>query len=204
MSGDSQKIKIFLGILGVLVTAGIVVVLSLYFSNTRLNNYQAKQDLSNEEVKGDLQSVKSGDLDEKSLTIDKLSDSVFLTGITSNGDITSAQVQEAVITGGSLDQNIFNVTYQDGTSAKVTIGEGKITDFHLKDGSVTTVKILDSAVTTAKLSDSSVTTVKILDGSVTSSKLADGTVITQTLADGSVTEAKLANGIQLSKWRSLW
>lgn len=140
------------------------------------------------------QDIKADEIEDESISYEKLDKTVFLTGKTESGDITSAEVKDAVLTVGSLDTEVFTLVYPNGESAQVSIGEDAITEFYLADGSVTTVKIIDKAVTTAKLSDGSVTNVKILNGAITSGKIADGTIITQDLADGSVTESKIANG----------
>ena len=174
-------------ILEVLGIAGVVIATSYYITTVAVNNATTEESQT-------IQEVKDGGLTEGSVSLDKLSDSVFLTGTTDSGDITSATIQDAIVTVGSLDKNIFNIIYQDGTNAKVTIGEGKITDFHLKDGSVTTVKILDNAVTTAKLQDGSITAIKILDGTITGGKLANGAITTQNIQDGAITSSKLQDG----------
>lgn len=141
-----------------------------------------------------LSDIQKGEVENESIKLDKLNKTVFLTGQTQTGEITSAEISDALLTVDSLDPNIFTLIYPNGDQAQVSIGQGKIRSFHLSDGSVTTVKILDKAVTTAKLADGSVTEIKILDGAVTSGKIADGTILAQDLSSGSVIEAKIADG----------
>lgn len=117
---------------------------------------------------------------------------------TASDAVSSAQIQDASVTGAKLENSGATAgTYGGATSIpQITVdAKGRITSalaFNATpaDGTVSTAKIVDSAVTTAKIADSSITTAKIADESITTAKIAIGAVITADLADASVTATK--------------
>ena len=159
----------------------------------------------NNNVRADMEGIRSGEVYAKSITYDKLSDDVFTSvEITlADGTETTAKLISGEVVDGLLEGEL-ELVLADGTTViaevysqvpELEIGDGSITEEKLAE--VVVAKLNAEAVVEAdcefELADGSVTTLKLLNGSITSGKLQDGIILTQHLGVSSVTTINIAD-----------
>lgn len=128
--------------------------------------------------------IQAPQVNDDSVTADKLTAGAVITAKLADGSVTSAKI---------LDGSITAVDVADGAVISVKVADGAVTTTKIADEAVTTAKIADNAILTVKLADGAVTSAKILDGTILAADLATGSVITMTIADSSVTTAKIVD-----------
>jgi len=144
------------------------------------------------------------DLEDGSVTTEKIADGTIGTADLADGSVTSTKLAPGVIgttyiANGSItsqkikDGTIATADLANGSVATEKIADGTIATVDLADVSVTSVKIAAGAVGTANLAAGAVGTANIAAGAVGTANIAAGAVSTANLADGGVTSAKIAN-----------